>query len=244
MPKPIVHVLFTPSAAGTLRQVLKQAGTRQKVLCAFDDFSVGPIGRNNAERIAWIEEELGIMDWTSVVADTQSFLRESCSGDAMPVVWISRLDSRTQAGFHWWLSRLGDAPCKVIDIALDPSHAPISSASLLPEEMAQLLGSGVDLSLGERKTCQNHWRQLVVENAPFRVVTPDGSLASAPITFFDPLLLSCVTSEWAHPAWIVRRALATMAQGYRQTSDLTLFARLDALVKNDQLEWRDRKSVV
>lgn len=222
MPKPIVHVLFTPSGAGTLRQVLQQAGMRQKVLCPFDDFSFGPIGRSDAERICWIEEELGITDWASSVADTPEFLRESCSADVMPIVWTSRRDARSQAGFHWWLSHLVDEPCKVIDVThfkttTDCTSTPATSpASLLPDEMARLLGSEVDLSLGERETCQNRWRQLVDENAPFRVVTPEGWLVSAPVNWFDPLLLSCATSEWAHPAWVVGRALDVMSKDCHQ----------------------------
>ncbi|WP_153003177.1 DUF3658 domain-containing protein [Sphingomonas sanguinis] len=62
---------------------------------------------------------------------------------------------------------------------------------------------------------------------------------------FRPIIAALrATSEWAHPAWIVGRALATIAQGYRQTSDLTLFARLDALVENDQLEWRESDQAI
>ncbi|WP_267433043.1 hypothetical protein [Sphingomonas sp. GM_Shp_1] len=50
------------------------------------------------------------------MADTVPFLEASCSNGVLPVAWISRRDARSYASFLWWLSHLGDAPCKIIDV--------------------------------------------------------------------------------------------------------------------------------
>jgi len=177
--KPLLHVLFTPSGAGTLRQTLARQGRAEQVACPFDDFSFGPVVAGDAARVAWIEEELGSTSWESVVADTAPFLRGSCSNDVLPVVWISRRDTRSYAGFLWWLSHLGDAPCKIIDVTdltvggAGRDTAPwlaISPSALVPEEMARLLDTQTNLDAAERGKHQTRWKQLLYENAPLRVL--------------------------------------------------------------------------
>jgi hypothetical protein len=70
------------------------------------------------------------------------------------------------------------------------------------------------------------------------VLTTDG-LVSAPISAFDPLLLSCASRNWQKAARIVGEALAKdMEDGLLQTGDLLLIARLRALVETGLLESR------
>lgn len=248
MSKPLLHVLFTPSGAGTLRQTLVQQGRTEQVACPFDDFSFGPVGADDTARVAWVEEELGITDWQSVVAETAPFLEASCSNDVLPVAWISRRDTRSYAGFLWWLSHLGDAPCKIIDVTglkvggAGTDMAPwlaISPAALVPEEMARLLDTERDLGAVERGEYQAQWSQLLSDNAPLRVVDRDGSLTSAPISYFDPLLISCATSAWQKMARIIGEALASfLDDGVHQTGDLILYGRACVLAEEGSLEWR------
>ena len=246
--KPLLHVLFTPSGAGTLRQTLAQQGRAEQVACPFDDFSFGPVGTGDAARVAWVEEELGFTDWEGVVADTAPFLEASCSNDVLPVAWISRRDARSYAGFLWWLSHLGVAPCRIIDVTdlmvggagTDMAPWPaVSPAALVPEEMARLLDTQRDLGAVERGEHQDRWRQLLSDNAPLRVVDRDGSLTSAPISYFDPLLLSCATSAWQKMARIIGEALASfLDDGVHQTGDLVLYGRACVLAEGGSLEWR------
>ena len=99
----------------------------------------------------------------------------------------------------------------------------ISPAFLVPEQMARLLGTKCDLDLVERAEHQARWRQLLSDNAPIRIVDRDGTLTSAPISYFDPLLLSCETSAWQKVARIVGEALASFLEhGVHQTGDLVL----------------------
>ena len=82
MTKPVLHVVFGPSAAATLRQALAKAGREDGVVCPYDNLSFGPINGAGAEaRIRWVTEELGVAEWDEVVAYTEPFIAASLSVD-------------------------------------------------------------------------------------------------------------------------------------------------------------------
>jgi uncharacterized protein DUF3658 len=66
-----------------------------------------------------------------------------------------------------------------------------------------------------------------------------GQLVSAPISYFDPLLMSHVTPQFQKAALIVGKALADIwDSSYIQTGDLVLAARLRALADAGAVESR------
>jgi Protein of unknown function len=82
------------------------------------------------------------------------------------------------------------------------------------------------------------WRQLRSEKAPLRVIDGD-KLVSAPIDFFDPLLLSYVNANWQKVAMVVAKALTDPTMdGVFQTGDIVLAARINSLVKSRALEFK------
>jgi hypothetical protein len=77
---------------------------------------------------------------------------------------------------------------------------------------------------------------LRAENAPLRVLR-NGELVSAPITFFDDLLLSFVTDQWRKTAMIIARALgASWDDDCMQVGDGFLGAHIRALANAGQLD--------
>ena len=62
--------------------------------------------------------------------------------------------------------------------------------------------------INERRRYLELWQQLRSENAPLRVIDGD-RLASAPISFFDELLMSFVTDHWQKVARVVGHALGS-----------------------------------
>jgi hypothetical protein len=250
--KPVLHVLFGPSAAGSLRQGLALAGRQDQVASLYDDLAFGPIinPANAAERIEWVENELGYTDWDDVAAATEPLIAASLLPDIRPVAWFSRRDARDYAGFLWWLTQLGDAPCDIIDVTeltvtyhgkdgrpRSPELA-VSPSLLLPHHMSDLLDHAAPLDPAKRRQYRDLWQRLMSENAPLRVIGA-GGLVSAPITHFDPLILSCATSAWLKMARVVGEALARSWDGdLHQTGDLVLAARARALAEAGALEWR------
>ncbi len=105
MSGPTCHVMFSPSAAGALKQALSLAKRPDEVLCPFDDFSFGPIATEVAEdRIQWVEEVLGYTGWEDITASSQAFLAAFEVPKISVTAWVSRRQTQTYAGFLWWLS--------------------------------------------------------------------------------------------------------------------------------------------
>lgn len=240
----ILHVMFASSAAATLRRALAQQERHDLVAHLHDNFSFGPIDGNG--RASWVDEMLGITNWDDITASTAPFLDASCSPQLTPLAWFSRRDTQSYAGFLWWLSQLGDAPCRVMDITDlrvsyldDKSYLAVSPSLLQPEQMAELIDGHAPLEDPQRTEYREQWRRLAAENAPLRVIDEQGSLLSAPITHFDDMLLSCASTGWRRMALIVGQALVKSKAGdVHQTGDLLLHSRLCELAEAGALEWR------
>jgi Protein of unknown function/Domain of unknown function (DUF1835) len=252
MSKPIRHVVFTPSGAGTLRQALKAAGRNDDVVSLFDDLSFGPIGTLDPfERARWVAEELGWDDWEEVSARA-AFWNEALSADHRKIVWMSRRSAMEFAGFLAWLWRLQDASCDIVDLTEQKINRPaehrpplpprlvVSTGLLSPAEITgdRLFDQSRPLAPAERESYRSLWTTLRSENAPLRVIA-NGALVSAPISFFDNQLMSLVKRDWQKVAIVVGNALvAQMDDHIFQAGDLFLAARVNDLVEKGRLECR------
>jgi len=244
----ILHIVFSPSAAGCLRQALRDAGREDHVACHFDNLALGPINPPDPQtRLHWMEEELRYTGWEWVFAKEEAFWKAALVEDVRRVAWISRRSATEYCGFLEGLWRLGDLPCEVIDFTDMPvggtRNRAFSLFLLFPEE---IVDNGVwdraqPLDAAARERYHGHWRQLRAENAPLRVVDAEG-LRSAPITFFDQQLLSFAKAWWQKPARIIGETMAELhgppMEPYYQAGDWLLAARVIALVEAGVLEGR------
>ena len=245
-----LHVVFNSSAAAGLRDALRQAGRDESVVGLFDSLSFGPINPPDPEvRRKWVEEELGYTRWEEVVGEATSFWPESLSIGNRRIAWLSRRSAQEYAGFLEWLWRLGEEPIEVIDLTdvmvagKDRPTKPrlaISLAILPPYQILEndLPDRTEKLPSLLRAQYRELWGRLRAENAPLRVLS-EGELVSAPLSFFDPLLLSCTTPEWQKAAKIIGEALWDSSTTLvHQTGDLVLSARVRALANAGRLECR------
>jgi uncharacterized protein DUF3658/uncharacterized protein DUF1835 len=249
MMQTVLHIVFTVSGAGCLRQALSTAGRNEKVISSSDDLRIGPIAPDDRRsRARWMEAELGWTEWDEITASSEQFWKDACRPGNRKIAWLSRRSGRDYTGFLEWLWRLGEASCEVIDLTevtiAWPPHLPhpgVSLASLPPDVINDnnLCDLAKPLPNTERKRYLDLWRELRAENAPLRVVAGD-LLRSAPISFFDPLLMSQATDQWRKVAMIVGSVLAEMDD---HLSDIFLAARVNALVKSGQLEIRGKSAL-
>lgn len=217
-------------------------------MIASSAFSFGPINPPNiALRGSWVEQELGYADWAEIVGDTASFWREALSVGDRKVAWMSRRSAQEYAGFLEWTWLLGEEQVEIADLTEvvvtgpnDSPHLATSLAMLPPHRILEngLLDRTETLTSGLRDQCRELWGKLRTENAPLRILDA-GTLVSAPLSFFDPLLLSCATPQWKKTARVVGEALADFfTTSILQTGDLVLCARVRALVAAGRLEAR------
>jgi hypothetical protein len=262
---PILHVVFTDTGAADLREALKTSGRDDAVVSLADNLSFGPIDPVDPKaRRNCVEKELGFSGWPStpeqdgdngwqdISVKADAFWNESLSRQHRKVAWVSRRSVMEYAGFLEWLWRLGDAPCEVVDltdvkISYRPKHGPprrprlAMSLAMLGHDTIRnndLRDLAEPLQMIARGRYLDLWRQLRLENAPLRIIDGD-KLVSAPIEFFDSLLLSYMTANWQKVARVVGKALTdqTMDSVF-QTCDIVLAARINALVKSRVLEFK------
>jgi hypothetical protein len=251
MSAPTLHIVFNPSAAAELRDALQQADRDERVVSLFDCLSFGPINPPDPDlRRKWVEEELGYSGWEAVVGETTSFWPEALSTSYRRIAWLSRRSAREYAGFLELVWRLGDEPIEVVDLTdvvvarnkdgpTEP-HLAIS-LGLLPLHAIlenDLLDRSEELKSVSRAAYRELWGRLRAENAQLRILS-EGKLVSAPLSFFDPLLLSSATPEWQKTAMVIGKALVeSWTTSVIQTDDLVLSARARALAGAGALESR------
>jgi hypothetical protein len=85
------------------------------------------------------------------------------------------------------------------------------------------------------------WGQLLSENAPLRVIDGD-RLVSAPISFFDSLLMSYVTDDWQKVSRVVGPAMVSQMD-IVQTGDRFLAARINNLAESGHLDIRGKSAL-
>ena len=258
MTRTTAHFVFTASGAGCLAQALRKAGLDDQVIASFDDLSFGPINPADPSlRAKWVENELGRTDWHGMASDSERLWDEARFPDHRKVAWLTRRSAVEYAGFLEWLWRLGDAPCEVVDlsevkISYPPEHGPDR-----PPRLAMSLGM-----LHHDKICNDRlwdlaeplqpiarreyldlWQQLRSENAPLRVID-GGKLVSAPISFFDSVLMSYVTDDWQKVGRVVGQALVSpVSDCIVQTGDMFLAGRVNKLVEDGCLEIQGKSAL-
>jgi len=245
-----LHIVFTPAAGGYLREALMHVGRQDVVVFLTDSFELGPINPPEPEaRKLWIEGQSGFEDWNWPYLDARVFWQHALSpGYRRKVAWPSRRSVHDYCGFLEWLWRLGDAPCEIVDMTdvklrTDgdaTQHAVFSLGGLTADDIlgAGLLDSVRELTPELREQYRSLWGRLRVENGPLRVLTPEG-FVSAPISYFDEMLLSHVPPRW-EPAEtpVIAMAVHFAEIGLFQADMLFLQARVGALVKEGKVEAR------
>ncbi|MCL2716928.1 MAG: DUF3658 domain-containing protein [Alphaproteobacteria bacterium] len=144
---------------------------------------------------------------------------------------------------------MGDQPYNVIDLAnvdvtrrrIDgrTQRRPALSLGLIDHD--EISGDALwdyagPLSSEQRRVHVGSWRQLRAENAPLRIIGPDG-LRSAPIRYFDERLLSRASHDWQSAVRLIGMALGD-ERDYFQQPDFILASRLHTLIAAGKLECR------
>ena len=223
-----LHVAPGDSAGGSLVQALRQAGRSETVLRFADDLSSGSIATlDNASRAAGWAPLYGPADMEEAFAE---FWDAITSATDRLVVWFGRRSAREFAFYLAMADRLGERPYDIVDVTHLEGYLGIEPS----DRLEKLLGSERPITNQERHDARRQWQKLRAENAPFRVVTPTG-LVSAPVDYFDPLILEQTTKEWRRSAYIIGNAMGLNCEPYVQVDDRMLLARMVALIGEGKL---------
>lgn len=238
-----LHIAPGRSAGSSLKQALRDAGKDDHVLAFSDDLSCGPINSDAPSgRKAWWDEIYDLSD--EVDAATACWNRVAAADERL-VVWFGRHSAMELSFLHAWADRLGARPYQILDVTDQkvPCKRPDGSRALrsarcasltTPAELRALFGQERPITPDERQAFSRRWQTLRTENAPFRIVTDTG-LTSAPLDYFDPLILREATREWQPMARIIGQTMGHNDYPYYQVGDLMLQWRVVELVAEGKL---------
>jgi len=253
----MLHVVFTPSGAGLLWQTLKGMGLHQRVLPLPDDLSTGPIASlDPADRLIWAESIWRPSDhrfstlppefsegWSSFPEDVKDFWSLALAEEAC-TVWMTRRVPMEYCGFLAFVEAAGEKDFRVVDmtdvVTTTDRRMAFSIDCVPPEEIdyADLIAKAAPLEARIRDENVDLWRRLRRENAPLRVLV-DGDLVSAPITFFDDLLLSCTSANWQRAIRVEADASVSLWDDRAKQGNMPfLTSRLSALLEMGRIEAR------
>jgi hypothetical protein len=247
--EPVLHITFGMYSDSPLREALKQAGRRDRVVRLWDDLSLGPIDAPEpVARWAWAKEEFGLYPHhRHMFAEKNNAWNAALSIPGRRIAWVARRMAHEYCGFLEWLSRLGDAPCEIVDLrdvtfdwhmrdgTIQRAEVP-SVGHIDPEHIRDNAFWDLARPLSPPE-CQEYlalWDKLRAENAPLRVLNGD-ALVSAPISYYDELVLADTVESFRKVARIVGSA---MGWGLRAPkANLYVFhARVNKLVQAGVLE--------
>src|SRR5688500_13333915 len=112
----MIHVTFCSAGAGTLRQVLRAKGMRQRVVDLTDELSWGPIATDGfQDRQAWLDRHaplgFGLWDW---IPESVERFRKAVATDHDRLIWIAPHSADEQAGLYWFLHNFDASDAQMI----------------------------------------------------------------------------------------------------------------------------------
>jgi len=253
-----LHVVFGLSAAASVSVALKRADRPDKVVGLVDDFSHGPTDSTDVKaRQVFIEDVLAYdFEDETIRKMRKAFWRKSLDHKRRRIVWLSRWSSMEYCNFLAWLEQNGDAPFELVDLTEASLPSRLDPSISLPVQCTSLISADqfVEYRLWERAAPPSGqqlfdwirlWGRLRSDDAPLRVITPDG-LVSVPIEHFDIDLLAQVGDDWIDARRVVGETMGAMMDnsfregGVYQCGDLVLFSRVRRLVEAGVLKKKGR----
>lgn len=199
----MIHVTFSSSGAGSLRQALGIRDQRKKVVDITDDLSWGPISHTDffAERFGSITTCLlidsGGWDWIGTGA--QEFQRK-LENSKEHLVWVAPQNAKELCGLHWYLDRFGgeNSAFIVVDHGIPGTWAgqpPHGIGELGIEQFQFLLGNAERAVWDKHRFPKERWAQLCDDATNLRIVN-GGMATSVPNDYFDHIILAQCTGKW------------------------------------------------
>jgi hypothetical protein len=236
----MIHILFSSSATGILRPLLRARGLKDRVIDLTETLDWGPISTGSFEdRGAWFDRHVpSTWEWDWIADEVDEF-REAVATDPERLIWIAPRSATEQSGLYWYLAQFGRADARMIvaDYPLRNAwrgEAPIGLGGLQPEAMADLLDECPRVPVDPFRFPEERWKSLMEENALIRIVD-GGVLRSVPDTYFDQLLLAHCPAKWTNWRRVVGDTLVCSWDFDHNPCEQLLLWRLRELIQSGKI---------
>ena len=243
----MIHVLFSSSAAGTLRQVLRSRGRQERVVDLTEWLNWGPIASDDFQhRAQWLSQNVPsddmMGDWEWIIEHAAEF-KQQVGSDPDRLIWIAPRSAHEQAGLYWYLEQFGGVGANMIiaDYSLGYGHRdePPSGLGVLSDDvMAQLLDNCPLAEWNQSRFPGDKWRSLMADDALLRIVE-DGTLRSVSSDYLDKYLLQRIGTEWTKSLRVIGYAMGDIWGADHGADDLFLLWRLRELIRSGAIVCND-----
>jgi len=233
----MIHVVFSASASGTLRQLFHARGIRQDIVATFQLLDWGPIASDDlADRERWFDRhvpsDVGGWNWFS---ESAAEFRTRVAADKDRLLWICLGAPDEQAELYWYLDTFGGEGAKMIvaDFPLRTAwqgETPSALGQLDLGPMAELFDKCPRVPWDASRFPADRWRNLMAEDALLRIVE-DGVLRSAKEDLFDEYLLRRCSAAWNRYMRVIGYAMADLSEAGHRACDTFLLWRLRNLIE-------------
>jgi Protein of unknown function/Domain of unknown function (DUF1835) len=204
----MIHLTFSSSGAGSLRQALKAMNHSTKVLDLCDDLSFGPIAPDDfSARQAWLNQNLPLDDqhlfegegWDWIATGAHD-IQNQLVRHKEHLIWVAPQNIGELCGLHWYLNRWSshNASFILVEDALPGGYAgkqPSGIGELRQDQFKWLLEKAVRTSWDEQRFPQARWSQLCQDATNLRIIQQGQVISKAP-DYFDELLLARCPRKW------------------------------------------------
>jgi len=231
----MVHVIFSSSAAGSLRQALSAASVREKVVDLCDNLSWGPIAPADfSDRAVWFDLNMPRADdgWEWLEEEEKRFA-QGLAQDSDHLLWVAPHNARELCGLHWYLDRFDGAKARMIVVGRDvstggPKQTIRGLGCLHPKHYEHLLRSAAPEPYDPGRFPASSWSELARDATSLRVVE-DGQITSVAEDHLDAALLAEITTEWRKCHRVIAGAMISLWEEDRDTDDVFWLWRIREL---------------
>ena len=236
MMQQIKHIIFGPSAAGSLRYIINEHRLNQDVLSINDDLSYGPVhslderikfGTKLINSIAPNDEELASYFESAV----NSWPTPEDFSNCKVILWHCK-NAPEQLMLQMVVNQLQDFD-ELYEVALDNKISFVrGTGEYTPEKLGSLIGTEIKISPERKHELITSWNHTVPQKGILRIWENE-SVITVDEAYYDTLLLHSCQKKFINAARIVGESLGTTDQ---LLSDTWLNYRLLELVKMDKIQ--------
>lgn len=241
----VVNVVFGRLAADVLQIALARLERSEKVVVFPDDLSCGPLNPLGAVREIWMQNNLYLSpdDWEVFPDKLDGFCNTLKLQGNKIICWACPYSVYELCGFDQCIDQtVGNLYYIDTTVAAkferggnDDEGFPPRLAHISPEIAAHLIGTDLPVSKILQADHLNKWQQLRAENAPLRIIGPQG-VQSVSLSHFDPLLLAFSDTQWQSARWVITQAaVEANSDNFFRVDMMILTGRLRALVRQGLL---------
>lgn len=225
----MIHIIFSASAAGSLRQALPSSGESGRVFDLSSEPHLGPIApsfslASSVAREKWLDLKapLGFGSWDWLARREQKFV-DAIEADQDRTIWVAPNSAEERCGLHCYLERFGADNSKfiVVDYGFPgclQGKQPRNLGELGVEQFRYLLENANRQPWDQARFPRERWTELCKDTTNLRIIEND-TLINVPENRFDDVILARCKLQWRKGYRVLAEAMVALWEQQHDADD-------------------------